>query len=100
MKIDIDKLTEAELADLNRRIVERLRFLNQMRAHKQMLEFSIGDRVMFQPPDRPAVTGILTRYNKKSVTVVADDGRTWNVAPGFLRRAGVGSGGDNVVSLR
>ena len=32
MKIDIDKLTEAELVDLNHRIVERLRFLNQMRA--------------------------------------------------------------------
>jgi len=39
MKIDIDKLTEAELIDLNHRIVERLRFLNQMRAHAQMLEF-------------------------------------------------------------
>ena len=45
MKIDIDKLTEAELVDLNHRIVERLRFLNQARAHIQMLEFKIGDRV-------------------------------------------------------
>ena len=33
MKIDIDKLSEEELVDLNHRIVERLRFLNQMRAH-------------------------------------------------------------------
>jgi hypothetical protein len=33
MQIDIDKLAEAELIDLNNRIVERLRFLNQMRAH-------------------------------------------------------------------
>jgi hypothetical protein len=32
MKIDIDKLTEAELIDLNNRVVERLRFFNQMRA--------------------------------------------------------------------
>jgi len=37
MKIDIDKLTEAELVDLNNRIVERLRFLDQMRAHARML---------------------------------------------------------------
>jgi hypothetical protein len=36
MKIDIDKLTEAELVDLNNRIVERLRLLHQMRAHAQM----------------------------------------------------------------
>ena len=33
MKIDIDKLSEDELIDLNNRIVARLRFLNQMRAH-------------------------------------------------------------------
>ena len=38
MNIDIDKLTEAELVDLNNRIVERLRFLTHMRAHAQMLE--------------------------------------------------------------
>jgi len=31
MNIDIDKLTEAELVDLNNRIVERLRFLHHMR---------------------------------------------------------------------
>ena len=35
MKIDIDKLTEAELIDLNNRIVERLKFLQQMRAVPQ-----------------------------------------------------------------
>ena len=28
-KIDIDRLTEAELIDLNNRVVERLRFLHQ-----------------------------------------------------------------------
>jgi hypothetical protein len=36
MKIDIDQLTEAELIDHNHRIVERLRFLDQMRAHVEM----------------------------------------------------------------
>ncbi len=45
-KIDIDRLSEAELVDLNHRVVERLRFLQQMRAHTEMLEFSIGDRVL------------------------------------------------------
>src|SRR5207344_2581406 len=87
MKIDIDKLTEAELIDLNNRIVARLRFLNQMRAHEKMLEFKIGDRVEFQPEGRPLLVGVLTRYNKKSVTVVTDNGGHWNVAPGFLRRS-------------
>lgn len=86
MKIDIDELTEAELTDLNHRIVERLRFLNQMRAHGRMLEFKIGDRVTFEPGGRPPVFGILTRYNRKTVTVIADDGLRWNVAPSLLRK--------------
>ena len=87
MRIDIDKLTETELIDLNNRVVERLRFLNQMRAHADMLEFRIGDRVTFQPQGRPPVVGMLTRYNKKTVTVITDDGQHWNVSPQFLRKA-------------
>ena len=83
MKIDIDKLTEEELIDLNNRIVARLRFLNQMRAHSQMLDFRIGDRVTFQPEGRSPLFGIITRYNKKTVTVITDNGQHWNVAPGF-----------------
>lgn len=85
-RINIDELSEAELVDLNHRIVERLRFLSQMRAHSQMLEFRIGDRVSFQPDGMERVFGILTRYNRKSVTVVAEDGRYWRVSPGLLRR--------------
>lgn len=87
MTIDIDKLTEAELVDLNNRIVARLRFLSEMRAHARMLKFKIGDRVSFEPDGQPAVVGILTRYNKKTVTVVTDGGQRWNVAPSLLRPA-------------
>lgn len=82
--IDIDRLSEPELIDLNRRIVERLRFLSQMRAHRAMLEFRIGDRVAFQTDRLQMVQGIITRYNKKTVSVIADNGRRWNVSPGLL----------------
>ena len=103
MKIDLDKLTEAELIDLNNRIVARLRFLNQMRAYAQMLEFKVGDRVSFQPAGRPSLVGMLTRYNKKTVTVITDDGEHWNVSPSFLRKAEksekAGAGDVNVVKL-
>lgn len=102
MKIDIDKLTEAELISLNNRIVERLRFLHQMRAHATMLEFGIGEKVCFQPEGRPVIFGVLTRYNKKTVTVITDAGEHWNVSPSVLRKpsaeaAPAGSG--NVVPL-
>lgn len=87
MHIDIDRFSEDELIDLNNRVVARLRFLNQMRAHSQMLDFRIGDRVTFQPEGRPAMFGIITRYNKKTVTVITDSGQHWNVAPALLRKA-------------
>ena len=86
MKIDIDRLSESELVDLNHRVVERLRLLQQMRSHVQMLEFKVGERVQFQPDGYPPVTGVLTRYNRKTVTVIAETGQQWNVAPQFLRR--------------
>ena len=104
MKIDIDELTEAELVDLNHRIVERLRFLSQMCAHGQMLEFKIGDRVAFQPGDHPPVVGMLTRYNRKTVTIITDDGQHWNVSPSLLRKAesprNVDSSKANVIPLK
>ncbi len=87
MRIDIDKLTEAELIDLNNRIIQRLRFFQQMRAHRSMLEFSLGERVCFQPDGRPLLYGVITRYNKKTVTVITDVGEHWNVAPAVLRKA-------------
>ena len=105
MKIDIDQLTEAELIDLNHRIVARLRFLQQMRAHVEMMEFKIGDRVTFQSPGQGPVEGMLTRYNKKTVTVVTDEGRQWNISPTFLKavppkgKNRAGSAGSNVVLL-
>ena len=84
--IDIDGLDEEELIHLNRRIVERVRLLQQMHAHLQMGEFQIGDRVHFDLPGRPAVTGVLTRFNRKTVTVISDQGIQWNVTPAVLKR--------------
>jgi hypothetical protein len=84
--------------------VERLRFFSQMRAHGQMLRFKIGDRVSFQPEGHPVVVGMLTRYNRKSVTVVTTSGQRWNVAPTLLRLVDSSTGADdpglNVIRLR
>ena len=85
-KVDINGLTEAELIDLNSRIVERLRFLHQARAHSRMLDFSVGDKVSFQPEGYGLLFGVLTKYNKKTVTVVTEQGQRWNVSPNLLRK--------------
>lgn len=85
-KIDIDQLSEEELIELNHKVVARLRLLRQMRSHAQMLDYRIGERVGFHPEGRAEVTGTLTRYNKKSVTVITDSGEHWNVAPSLLHK--------------
>ena len=79
MKIDIDQLTESELIDLNHRIVARLRMFAQLRAHTSMLEFKVGERVSFDSDDGRRIIGMLVRYNKKTVSLVTDDGHRWNV---------------------
>lgn len=103
MKIDIDKLSEEELIDLNHRIVERLKFLETMRAHAEMMEFSVGQKVSFRPPGRGKVTGTLVKYNRKTITVLTDDGRKWNVSPHLLEKVqhnpGNGDRATNVIDI-
>jgi hypothetical protein len=101
--IDIDTLSEAELIDLNHRVVARLRVLRDMRAHVGMLEFRIGDRVSFQPSGDRRLEGVVARYNRKTVSVITGDGGQWNVSPSLLSRVltseGARSTETNVVTL-
>ena len=85
-RISIDGLSEEELIELNHRIIARLRLLREMRSHVQMLDFHIGEKVGFRPPGQPEIVGTLTRYNKKSVTVIAENGQRWNVHPSLLHK--------------
>jgi hypothetical protein len=75
-----------------------------MKAHAKMLEFKIGDRVAFQAEGGTSVQGMLTRYNRKTVTVITDDGRHWNVSPALLSRVAPDAAKahvrSNVISLR
>ena len=40
----------------------------------------------FHPPGHDPKTGVIVKYNRKTVTVVTDDRHQWNVAPVFLSR--------------
>jgi len=33
------------------------------------------------------VAGVLVRYNRKTVTIITDDGQRWNVSPSLLSTA-------------
>ena len=86
MPIDIDNLSEDELIELNHKIVERLKFLEGMHAHNEMMQFGPGEQVSFEPPGRGRQIGTLVKFNKKTVTVITETGQKWNVSPHLLSK--------------
>ena len=83
MPIDIDGLTFEELLELNQRVVARLKMLESMQAHVEMMAFNIGARVSFEAQNG-RLLGTLVKYNRKTVTVVTDNGQRWNISPHLL----------------
>ena len=84
MEIDINDSSEDDLIRLNRRIVARLKLLESLHAHAEVLQFDVGQAVSFCPPGWPRQVGTLKKNNKKTVTVVTASGERWNVLPKLL----------------
>lgn len=83
MPIDIDGLSFEELLELNRRVVARLKMLESMQTHIEMMRFNPGQRVSFEHQGG-RLMGTLVKYNRKTVTVVTDNGQSWNISPHLL----------------
>jgi len=86
MAIEIDSLTEEELVELNHKIVERLKFLETMHSHNEMMRFKPGEQVSFEAPGKGRQIATLVKYNKKTVTVITESGQKWNVSPHLLSK--------------
>jgi len=84
MRIEIEHLSEQELRTLNRRIVDRLRLIEAVRTRFDAAQFAPGDRVRFEASGGRDVRGTVIRCNAKTISIVADDGGSWKVSPGFL----------------
>ncbi len=84
MNINLDELTKEELVDLNHRIVERLKFFDSVSTYTEMMQFKIGEKVSFQGRGEGEVVGVIVKYNRKTVSVLADNGQRWNVSPHLL----------------
>lgn len=80
----ICRMNEDDLRFLNRVIVERLKLISQARSTAMLARFGMGDRVTFQAPSGQQISGIITRLNKKTASILTDDGGRWNVHPSFL----------------
>jgi hypothetical protein len=83
---DLAKLSEDELIELNRRIIERLQLLRSARSLAQLAQFSVGMAVEFDTDDGRTISGTIARLNQRTATVVSVSGR-WRVSPGLLRVA-------------
>ena len=83
MTIDIDHLSIDELVALNHRVVERLKRLEDMQAHVDMMAFNLGARVSFDS-NQGRQFGTLVKFNRKTVVVVTDNGHRWKVSPHLL----------------
>ena len=100
---DLDPREVLELRRLRERLSHGVLHLEVCHGVLAITRFKIGDRVAFQPSGRGEVTGMLTRYNRKTVTVITDDGQQWNVSPRFIRKVAretKPASSQNVIELR
>ena len=83
MSVEIDYLDLESLYALNDRVIERIKFLEQARAHLSMMAFNIGAWVSFETAEGRQF-GRLVKYNRKTVNVDTEDGRRWRISPHML----------------
>lgn len=84
--VDLSKFSEAELMELNHQIVERLRLMRQVRRYEQMAALDSGEPVSFTTDSGKIITGVVVRFNHKTVTVRTEDGLSWRVSPSLLSK--------------
>ncbi len=99
MHINIDNLSQDELLALNRRVIARLKLIQQHNTLNSMVKFEVGQRVSFDPDGRMR-TGILIKFNPKTVAVMTDDGQRWKVSPQLLRHLIENNPSGKVTTLR
>jgi hypothetical protein len=102
MNINIDNMNEDELLALNSRVIARLKLIQQHNTLNSMIKFEVGQRVSFDPDGRMR-TGVLIKFNPKTVVVLTDDGQRWKVSPQLIRHlidTGKSSTSNKVTTLR
>ncbi|WP_256667434.1 hypothetical protein [Pseudomonas sp. ANT_J28] len=81
LSINIDYLSVDELVTLNHHIIQRLKRLESLEAHKSVMQFHPGARGSFDSPSGERLSGTVMKFNRKTVTVVTDNGQRWNISP-------------------
>jgi hypothetical protein len=77
---------QEDLLYRNRMVIERLNLLAQSKSTVELAQFAECDRVQFTASDGSVKYGIVLRLNKKTASVRTDEGQSWKVSPGLLRK--------------
>ena len=87
MDIEISALTNEELMALNHRIVDLLKRRQERQAGKALEKFALGDLVFFDSEDGSRIKGVVTKINRKTISVQTKDQGRWRVSPMFVHKA-------------
>lgn len=82
----IDELSREELIMLNCEIVARIKQLNILKAQSELQQFRVGNQVQFMTREGELIIGIIIRLNKKTVSLVTEEGSQWKVSPALLTK--------------
>lgn len=81
----IEDMSIDQLLELNRYICQRIDELQDQENLQALSQLRVGLTVTFEGRDGP-VLGIVTKINRKSVIVLAEDGaKQYKISPGLLR---------------
>jgi hypothetical protein len=82
----LNELNYEELITLNRAIAARVKQLNLLRAQSELQRFSVGNQVQFMSSAGDLIIGTIVRLNKKTVSLVTEEGNRWKVSPSLLTK--------------
>jgi hypothetical protein len=86
---NIEEMCVHELIALQHKISERIKLLIQIDSQEKMLNFEYGDKVTFKNYEGKTIVGIIERFNKKSVTILDDQGLGWRVSPQLVQKINI-----------
>ncbi len=83
--IDLSKFTKDELIALNKLIIKRLKYLDNLDSIERITSFNIGDSVSFEYRGY-YITGIVAKINIKTISIQTENNGIWRVSPSLVKR--------------
>jgi len=84
----LESMSNEDLRILYGRIADQLNSRRSAEKAAMLTRFDVGDRVEYTAASGKLVRGMVWKINRKTASVVCEDGNKWNVSPEFLRKGG------------